>query len=99
MLIRYGYEMAIVCPTPTPVVCQLDVHPSLAPFVRRETPFTTVPDVEASAYVDAFGNLCRRFVAPAGRLFDVMPRRHRGRRHAGPDRSRRARDAGRATAG
>ena len=68
MLIRYGYEMAIVCPTPTPIVCQLDVHPSRAPLVRRETPFTTVPDIEASAYVDAFGNVCRRFVAPAGRL-------------------------------
>jgi transglutaminase-like putative cysteine protease len=68
MLIRYGYEMAISCPAPTPIVCQLDVHPSRAPFVRRETPFTTVPDIEASAYVDVFGNLCRRFVAPAGRL-------------------------------
>jgi transglutaminase-like putative cysteine protease len=68
MLIRYGYEMAIVCPAPTPIVTQLDVHPGRASSVRRETPFTTVPDVEASAYIDMFGNLCRRFVAPSGRL-------------------------------
>jgi len=28
MLIRYGYEMTFVCSAPTPMVCQLDVHPS-----------------------------------------------------------------------
>ncbi len=68
MLIRYGYEMAIVCPAPTPIVTQTRCSSGARASCGRETPFTTVPDVEASASIDMFGNLCRRFVAPSGRL-------------------------------
>lgn len=72
MHIRYGYRLDIFCDTETPIITMLDVHPTL----RSEI---TVPDkmvirsvtrvrerVEASEYLDAFGNLCQRFVAPAG---------------------------------
>jgi len=68
MLIRYGYEMTFVCPKPTPMICQLDVHPSLAVRIRRETPFSATPHVASTLYADLFGNRCRRFVAPQGRL-------------------------------
>lgn len=68
MLIRYGYEMTFVCPKPTPMICQLDVHPSAAIRVRRETPFAALPTVTSRVYGDLFGNRCRRFVAPTGRL-------------------------------
>ncbi|TBW36428.1 transglutaminase family protein [Siculibacillus lacustris] len=68
MLIRYGYEMTFACPEPTPMICQLDVHPSLAIAVRKESPFTSNPPIASSIYADVFGNRCRRFVAPAGRL-------------------------------
>jgi len=68
MLIRYGYEMTFVCPKPTPMICQLDVHPSLAGAVRREDPFTGNPAVWSKLYSDLFGNHCRRFVAPTGLL-------------------------------
>ncbi|MBV5262499.1 transglutaminase-like domain-containing protein [Pinisolibacter aquiterrae] len=68
MLIRYGWEMTFLCPAPTPMVCQLDIHPSLAVAVRTEMPFTSDPPVRSSLYADLFGNRSRRFVAPAGRL-------------------------------
>ena len=68
MLIRYGYEMTFACPAPTPMICQLDVHPSCLPAVRAETPFAASPHVESWLYADVFGNRCRRFNAPAGDL-------------------------------
>ncbi len=68
MLIRYGYAMTFVCSVPTPMVCQLDVHPSSAVAVRAETPFAARPHVESWLYADVFGNRCRRFNAPAGDL-------------------------------
>lgn len=67
MLIRYGYEMTLVCPKPTPMICQLDVHPSVTASVRRDSPFTADPPVPSRLYSDLFGNRCRRFVLPAGR--------------------------------
>ena len=68
MLIRFGYEMTFECPKPTPMVCQLDVHPSRAIAVRSETPFAANPFVASRLYADLFGNRCRRFTAPAGSL-------------------------------
>ena len=68
MLIRYGYEMTFTCSAPTPMICQLDVHPSCVPAVRAETPFAATPHVESWLYADVFGNRCRRFNAPAGDL-------------------------------
>ena len=66
MLIRYGYDMTFGCAAPTPMVCQLDLHPSCTPMVRAETPFRATPHVESWLYSDVFGNRCRRFNAPAG---------------------------------
>ncbi|MGD8355723.1 MAG: transglutaminase family protein [Methyloceanibacter sp.] len=66
MLIRYGYEMTLVCQQPTALVCMLSVHQDRAADIRSpETTFTT-PNVPVSTYYDLFGNLCRRLVAPAG---------------------------------
>ncbi len=68
MLIRYGYEITLTCPQPTPLVCLLSVHEDRAADIRvPESTFTT-PDVPTSTYRDLFGNLCRRLVAPAGDL-------------------------------
>jgi transglutaminase-like putative cysteine protease len=67
MLIHYGYELVIACATPTPVVAELDVHPSRTDAVRSERPFETIPNVESSVYHDMFGNTCRRFVVPPGK--------------------------------
>ena len=68
MLIRYGYDMTFGCAAPTPMVCQLDLHPSCTPWVRAETPFKATPHVESWLYSDVFGNRCRRFNAPAGEI-------------------------------
>ena len=68
MLIRYGYEMTFTCSAPTPMICQLDLHPSCLPGVRAETPFAAAPHVKSWLYADVFGNRCRRFNAPAGEL-------------------------------
>jgi transglutaminase-like putative cysteine protease len=68
MLIRYGYEITINCPQPTPLVCLLAVHEDRAADIRApETVFTT-PEVPTTTYRDMFGNRCRRLVAPTGDL-------------------------------
>lgn len=66
MLIRYGHEIRIACSAPTAMVCLLSIHPERTADVRR--PETTIfsPEVATRTYVDGFGNVCRRFVAPAG---------------------------------
>lgn len=66
VLIRYGYDISFDCPQPTPMICQLEIHPSLAINVRAERPFASEPFFPSSVYADQFGNRCRRFVAPQG---------------------------------
>jgi transglutaminase-like putative cysteine protease len=66
MLIKYGYEIAIAVPKATPVICLLDIHPDRRHDVQSETLFQSFPDVPSATYVDAFGNRCRRLMAPWG---------------------------------
>jgi len=68
MLIRYGYEISISCAQPTPLVCLLTVHDERAGDVRAPEALVTTPAIPSTAYHDMFGNVCRRFVAPAGDL-------------------------------
>jgi transglutaminase-like putative cysteine protease len=68
MLIRYGYEISITCPQPTPLVCLLAVHEEHKADIRVPESVFTVPEVATSTYLDLFGNRCRRLVAPAGDL-------------------------------
>lgn len=68
MLIRFGYKITFECPGPTPIVCQLDVHPSRLADMRLVEPFTSTPAVLATLYLDQFGNHCRGFLAPLGSL-------------------------------
>lgn len=68
MKIAYGYEIGLACPAPTPMICQLDLHPSLARAVQEEAPFAARPFLFSRVYRDSFGNASRRFVAPAGEV-------------------------------
>ncbi len=68
MLINYGYEITISVATPTPIVCLLDIHPERRADVQKEMPFHSMPLIANSTYIDAFGNQCRRLVAPTGDL-------------------------------
>ena len=67
MLIRAGYELAYECPRPTPMVLCLTVHPSRQADLLRPQAIRFTPPVQGRDYVDGFGNVCTRIVAPAGR--------------------------------
>lgn len=67
MQIRYGYDITITCPQPTPLVCLLLAEQARLPDLRApETFITTPPDVASSTYLDLFGNRCLRLTAPMG---------------------------------
>jgi transglutaminase-like putative cysteine protease len=68
MLIRAGFEIVYNCPAPTPILTLLSVHPS-----RRadlETPDDLMVNGEPieRQFLDQYGNLCGRTMAPAGRV-------------------------------
>lgn len=66
LLIRYGYDMTVHCPQPTPMVCVLSIHDERARDLCAPEQVVTTPAVPTTIYRDLFGNLCRRFVAPEG---------------------------------
>ncbi|MBX3569694.1 MAG: transglutaminase family protein [Rhizobiaceae bacterium] len=66
MHIRLGYEIAIDCPQPTPVIALLDIHADRQPDIKRQTRLLASPAIRTRPYTDLFGNACRRMVAPAG---------------------------------
>lgn len=68
MLIRVGYEIGLELPQATEVVAALEIHPDRRQDLRWESGFATNPYVPTRVYVDAYGNRCRRFTAPAGLL-------------------------------
>jgi transglutaminase-like putative cysteine protease len=68
MKIRVGFELAYECPQSTPMVLMLNVHPSRATDLVRPDHLHIAPMVPVTRYVDAFGNLCSRLVAPPGVL-------------------------------
>ena len=68
MKIRIGYEIAYDCPQPTAMVLTLSVHPSRAADVTVTQPMTFDPPIPSRDYIDRYGNICTRIVAPAGRL-------------------------------
>lgn len=72
MRIRYGYRIELVCAQDLPLVTLLDVHPSrrhdlTTPDEMRATALLNpLHEVPVSQHLDAYGNICRRIVAPAG---------------------------------
>jgi len=68
MLIRLGYELAIDLPQDTPVVTALEIHSDRRADIRWESGFVPSPPIPTDVYTDAYGNRCRRFLAPAGRF-------------------------------
>ena len=75
MLIRLGYEIAIECQQPTPVISLLEIHKDRQPDIKRQTRVLTSPSTDSRVYQDRLGNACRRFVAPAGNfriLYDAV---------------------------
>jgi transglutaminase-like putative cysteine protease len=68
MLIRLGYDIQFNLTCDVPIVALLNVHPSRAQDLLEPDEMQTEPAIPVSDYIDAFGNRCSRFVAPAGRL-------------------------------
>ena len=68
MLIRYGYEITITCAQPVPVVCMMSVQADRLQDLEAPEIATTTPSIPVTSYHDSYGNLCRRFLAPAGNL-------------------------------
>src|ERR1700761_8236643 len=67
MRIRAGYRITYETPAPTPMLMMLNVRPERAADLEAPDFMQTEPFVPIRTYVDAFGNMCTRLVAPAGR--------------------------------
>lgn len=71
MLIRLGYDIRFQSCADVPFIAMLNVHPSRHKDLREPDILHTDPQVAIEQYVDVFGNICCRFLAPQGdiRLF------------------------------
>jgi transglutaminase-like putative cysteine protease len=67
MRIRAGYRIAYDCPAETPMLMMLNVRPERAADLETPDTLRATPNIPYRTYVDAFGNVCTRLVAPAGR--------------------------------
>ncbi len=68
MRIRAGYEIIYDCPAPVPMLLSLSVHPSRRDDLETPDWVRTDPMLDVRQYIDNFGNICSRVMAPAGRL-------------------------------
>ena len=66
MRIRAGSELVYECPQPTSMVLALSIHPSRRVDLLTDQALEFSPDIQARDYVDGFGNICTRILAPAG---------------------------------
>jgi len=66
MLIRLGYDIIFDTPASVPIVALLNVHPSRAHQLLEPDRLQLEPDIPVETYTDSFGNICSRFLAPAG---------------------------------
>src|SRR5262249_14929822 len=68
MQIRVGFEIVYEFAARTPLVLMLNVHPSRAGDMIEPDQLRIAPALPVTRYLDAFGNVCTRLVAPAGEL-------------------------------
>jgi transglutaminase-like putative cysteine protease len=68
MLIRLGFDIQFELPAPAAMIALFHVHPSRRADLREPDEPRITPAVALDEYVDSFGNVCSRFVAPPGRL-------------------------------
>jgi len=68
MLIRLGFDIQFDIPSPVAMIALYHVHPSRHADLREPDEPRITPAVPLDEYEDSFGNVCARFVAPAGPL-------------------------------
>ena len=66
ILIRIGFEIAVDCPKPTPMLLALYPHPSNNRRMIGSDHIRTEPEATVEEYTDIFGNRCARLEAPPG---------------------------------
>ncbi|MGO9390497.1 transglutaminase-like domain-containing protein [Rhodoblastus sp.] len=66
MLIQAGFDITFQCPEQTPMLLQLNVHPSRDADLLSRDVIGSDPRLAMSSYVDLFGNRVTRLVAPPG---------------------------------
>jgi transglutaminase-like putative cysteine protease len=68
MRIRSGFEISFDCPAAVPILATLSVHPSQREELETPDWVRTDPMVDVRQYLDSFGNICSRVIAPTGRF-------------------------------
>lgn len=68
MRVRNGFQITYDCPSPVPMLLMLSVHPSRRADLETADWVRTDPVVDVRQYIDGFGNICSRILAPAGRM-------------------------------
>jgi transglutaminase-like putative cysteine protease len=68
MRIKTGFEIVYDCPAQVPMLLTLSVHPSRRNDLETPDWLRTDPMVDVQKYIDGFGNICSRVLAPAGRF-------------------------------
>lgn len=66
MFVRFGYEIGIRCPQPTPMMTYLSVVPERRVALRREHGPVPSPLVKMEEITDPHGNSCLRMTVPEG---------------------------------
>ena len=66
MIIQAGYKISFQCPARTPMLLQLNVHPSRLSDLQSPDVIKSDPPLEMSGYTDHYGNRVTRLEAPAG---------------------------------
>lgn len=66
MLIQAGFDIAFECPAQTPMLLQLNVHPSREPDLLSRDVIASDPELAMRSYVDLFGNRVTRVDVPPG---------------------------------
>src|ERR1700691_4277204 len=68
MLIRVGFDIKFEIPAPVALIALFHVHSTRRADLREPDEPRITPTVPITEYEDSFGNVCTRFVAPAGKL-------------------------------
>jgi transglutaminase-like putative cysteine protease len=68
MRLKSGFRIVYDCPAQTPMLFMLSVHASRRDDLETPEWLRTDPVLDVRQYLDGFGNICSRLLAPPGRL-------------------------------